>query len=88
MGVAAENGYQVPDEDLPPDVLPECEFVFSAFWELSTDRPVGMGIGAIPWSSINSFAVRHGIEQIDDFEQFSFLIRAIDAEYLKVANKK
>lgn len=47
-----------------------------------------MGIGAIPWSSLDAYAQRYGIEDIDEFERFSFLIREIDAAYLSIKNKK
>jgi hypothetical protein len=37
--------------------------------------------GAIPWSSIDRYAARHGIDS-DDFNRFCALIRAMDAAYL------
>lgn len=79
---------EIPEEDLPPPLLEECEFVYRAFWELSTDRQVGMGLGGIPWSSINAYAERYGIASIDDFDHFASLIRATDAAYLDAANQK
>ena len=54
---------------------------WEAFARLSTDRPVGLGGGAIPWSSIDRYASRHGIVG-DDFNRFCALIRAMDAVYL------
>jgi hypothetical protein len=55
---------------------------WEAFAQLSTDRPVGLTRGAIPWSSIDRYAARHGIDGDDDFNRFCALIRAMDATYL------
>lgn len=46
--------------------------------ELSTDRPVGLDRGAIPFSSIVAYAARYGIDDLEEFERFLFLIRALD----------
>jgi hypothetical protein len=59
--------------------------VWDAFWVLSADRQVGMAVGAIPWSVIDRYAERNGIE---DFETFHTLLRAMDNVYLTHANKK
>lgn len=56
-------------------------FEWEAFGALSTDRPVGLERGAIPWSSIDRFAQRYGIDG-DEFARFLRLIRAMDAAYL------
>lgn len=54
---------------------------WTAFWALSTDRPVGMAQGAIPWTSIDRYAARYGISN-DEFDRFHDLIRALDAAFL------
>jgi hypothetical protein len=46
-----------------------------------------MSLGAIPWSSINAYAERYGINDIDEFELFAFLIRACDGAYLNPENQ-
>ena len=81
--VAAAECAGVPLEQLPcvaNRVDPQRHLLFEwmAFAELRTDRPVGIDIGAIPWSSLNAFALRHGIEG-DDFEHFSHVVRELDA---------
>jgi len=58
----------------PPD---HCRFEWQAFAELRTDRPVGLDLGAIPWSAINAFALRHEIIG-EEFDRFARLIRALD----------
>lgn len=57
-------------------------FVWDAFWNLTTDRPVGFATGPIPWGSIDRYAVRHRIDGADAFERFLALIRAMDGAYL------
>ena len=54
---------------------------WEGFAQLSTDRPIGLTRGAIPWSSIDRYAARHGIDG-DDFNRFCALIRAMDGAYL------
>jgi hypothetical protein len=80
--VAAAESVGHPLDQLPcvagrVDPLPHLVFEWAAFTELRTDRPVGFDVGAIPWASINAFALRHAIEG-EDFERFSRLIRVLD----------
>jgi len=56
-------------------------FEWSAFANLSTDRPVAFDRGQIPWSSIDAYAARYGLV-FDDFDRFVRLVRAMDAAYL------
>jgi hypothetical protein len=58
----------------------------NAFWELSTDRQIGMGVGAIPASAITEWAARAGLDDIEA-ESFRSCIRAMDRAYLDFANK-
>jgi len=57
------------------------EFEWHAFIELSNDRPVGMSIGAMPWSSIDRYGERHGIAG-DEFDRFARLMREMDTAFL------
>lgn len=52
---------------------------------MSSDRPFGAlgGAGAIPFSSIDRYAARYGIEDLDEFDRFRRMIRAQDRAYLK-----
>lgn len=67
-----------------PEVQPESAFVWDAFWSLSSDRPTGMSTGPIPFSAVDRFAQRYGIDDLDEFDGFRSIIRAIDAEYLRL----
>lgn len=59
---------------------------YSAFWRLHTDRQIGMGIGPIPWASIERYADRENMDD-EELERFEVLIRAMDNVYLEHANK-
>lgn len=81
---ARDRGHPIPKEAIPPDLAEECVFAYVAFRELVTDRPVGFGIGSIPWTAIDAYARRYGVLDIDEFEQLVVLIRAAeiaDAKY-------
>jgi hypothetical protein len=60
---------------------------WEAFDQLSTDRPVALTRGAIPWSSIDRYAARYGFEA-EDFGRFCRMIRAMDAAYLAYLRDK
>ncbi len=70
--------------DTRPEIEPYLRFVWDAFWELCSDRPVfGMGgVGAIPFSSVDRYAARVGICDADAFSRFLNLIRRMDAAFL------
>lgn len=46
-----------------------------------------MAYGPIPWTAINDYALRYGIEG-EAFEEFVFMIRVIDDVYIETASKK
>ena len=56
-----------------------------AFFELGTDRSMGMGAGPIPAASIS----RHTAGwPRDEAEVFRYIIRSLDDVYLKSVNKQ
>lgn len=55
--------------------------MLEAFFELGTDRQVGMGVGPIPSASIDRYVDRHGFS-VDEEEEFRYLIRRLDGVYL------
>jgi hypothetical protein len=80
---AVDAGHPIPEDCIAPELLEECRFAYTAFNELETDRSIGMALGPVPWSVINSYADRYGITDIDEFERFVFLIRVIENEKAK-----
>lgn len=43
------------------------------------------GCGPIPWSAIDRYAERYGIDDLDEFERFRRFIRGQDRVYLERA---
>ena len=84
--------------EAPPDVLPEKEipdtdYVTTMYWrhfmELQTERPLGAmgGAGAIPWSSIDRYAVRFGYDE-EGYLDFLDIMRFLDGLWLKDMKRK
>jgi hypothetical protein len=65
-----------------PELLAGLEFYWRAFWELSTDRDIGMAEGPIPWTAMNQYAARYDV-QGDEFDRFVLLIKAMDSVYIE-----
>jgi hypothetical protein len=77
-----EEGKPVPPDYLQrPRLHPALQIYWDAFWELSADRQIGMAIGRIPFTAIDRYAVRYGIEEVDEFDTFRNVIRSMDAEF-------
>ncbi len=60
-------------------------FYIQAFEELSSCRPSGLSISPIPFTSVAEYA---RIFEIEDFHEFLYLIRVMDAELIKLSSKK
>lgn len=76
--------------DAQPEIEPYLRFVWDAFWELNSDRPIGAmgGVGTIPFSSVDRYARRFGINDPDQFSRFLSLIRKIDSKYTVKVNER
>lgn len=70
----------VPEELEPPELLPGLEGWFDAFYDLSTDRQLGMVAGPIPDASICRFTAGWPDE---DAAAFKACIRAMDGAFLE-----
>ncbi|WCS27786.1 hypothetical protein LOK46_13480 [Methylobacterium sp. NMS14P] len=82
--VEADPTFDPPALRTRPDLWPHLAYISNAFTELSSDRRLGAlgGCGPIPWSSIELYARRLDIADLDEFERFARLIRAQDRVYL------
>ena len=87
VDAAREKGTPIPKSILEAPV-PEDSYqvrVFQAFEQLSTCRQVVLGaVGPIPWSAIDQYAQRMGIE--DDeiaYDDFVWIIQQLDELFLK-----
>lgn len=71
-----------------PQIEPYQQFVWSAFWDLVSDRQIGMGgVGPIQFSSIDRYARRFGVTDPDQFRRFLRVIRALDARYVATVSE-
>lgn len=61
---------------------------WQAYHELSTCRPVGMGVGPIPWTAISEYALRNGVFDPDDFDELVHHVRALDTTFLEHHERK
>lgn len=88
----SDKGVSVKALENRPNLLPGLDFYINAYNDLAYDRPVAMGVGAIPWSSIIKWCNLHDIYDIDEIGTCIRYIRAMEkTEYElneKKANKK
>lgn len=82
-----DRGEPVPAHLIPPDVLPEYHVWIEAFWELSSERQIGMGYGKIPHSAIRRWSDREGMDE-DEAESFLGAIRVMDRVWLAEISKE
>ena len=81
-----EQGQDVPVLRRRPQIRPHLLFYWEAYTAVSNDRGGGMaGPTPIPFSSIDRFAKRYGIDGIDEFDRLLRIIQMMDAAYLKFA---
>jgi hypothetical protein len=75
------RGTPVPQWALEePETPPMASFYIRAFWELSTERQIGLAIGPIPVSKIRECAQDRGVR---DVAEFLAIIQALDRAYLQ-----
>lgn len=78
-----DNGF-IKEADREPEIGP-LEFYLEAFKELSSCRSVGFGIGPIPFTAIAEYS---RLYDVGDFDEFHWIMRRLDDEYLILENKK
>lgn len=66
-------------EELEPSIE-GFEFYIDAFRELSTSRPVGLELQAIPFTAIAEYFRIYSLQ--DDFEDFAYYIRVMDRTFM------
>ena len=80
---AAKAGFDTSAFE-PPELMMGFDGWVSDFFELSSDRQIGMGVGPIPASSID----RHTASwDYDSADMFRACIRAMDGAYMAHVNK-
>lgn len=79
-----ERGEEPPEHLFPPDVPAGFDAWLVAFWELCTDRQIGMAAGPIPAAAIERWSDGMAPSEALTFRR---CIRAMDAEWLAEAQK-
>jgi len=75
-------------ENKPEAIEPYVEglsFYLEAFRELSSCRPGGMDVQAIPFTAIHTYCQVYAIE---DFDDFLYIIRELDTAYLGLVEEE
>jgi len=85
----AERGREAPDEFYErPEIASHLTLIWNAFWELGTERQLGMSIGPIPGSKIREYLrdelELHGAE----YDRARAIIRKADDAYLGMLNAR
>ena len=70
-----------------PSLLMGLEFTYGAFMDLTLDRPMGWGPGAIPWSVIYDYARCHGLHR-EECEDLAYHLRRMDEAFLRYHDEK
>lgn len=70
-----------------PELWPGLHPVYNAWVALDSCRNIGFGVGPIPWTAIEDYACRMGIDG-DEKEDMHYLIRMLDGVYLDHQRKK
>jgi len=81
-----ENGKDPPEAYFTEPAIEESNvFYWEAFYELSTERQIGMGIGPIPRSAVMAYAAEWGLVG-DAVEHFANIIKLVDVEQMRISN--
>ncbi len=83
-----ETGIPVKALENRPVLLPGLDVYIKAYSDLIYDRPVGLSVGAIPWSSIIKWCELHGINDINDIDTCVRYIRALEKVDFDIAERK
>ena len=71
-----------------PEIEPHLIWLWNAFWELSTERQLGMSVGPIPGSKIREY-LRDEME-LDgvDYDRARAILRKADDAYVGMLNRR
>lgn len=79
----AANGQRVTALENRPSLTPWIAGYYEAFMVLGDSRPVYMGgLGPIQLTEIAAYCGLYGITDPDEVDDFLYMIRALDTEYL------
>lgn len=81
------DGHKVPALERRPVLLTGLDFYFTAYRELMYDRPVGMTLGPIPWSSVVKWGELHGLD-VEEIAVLDHHIRAMEKALSEFREKR
>jgi len=84
-----ERGREAPAEFHDrPEVEPHLTWLWNAFWELTTERQLGMSVGPIPVSKIREY-LRDELElHGGEYDHARAIIRKADDAYVGMLNRR
>lgn len=81
---SANNNQPLPERILnKPQLHKGLTLFLEAFYELSSDRQTGLGVGYIPFTAIKSYADEYGFEG-EQREDLFYFVREIDKAIVKL----
>jgi len=85
----AERGREAPDAFYDrPEIEPHLTWLWNAFWELGTERQIGMAVGLIPVLKIREY-LRGEMELFGaEYDRAKAIIRRIDDAYVGMLNAR
>jgi len=84
----AESGVSVKALENRPVLLPGLDVFLKAYDDLTYDRPVGFGVGSIPWSSIIKWCQLNGMHDINDMDSCIRYIRKLEQVDHEITERK
>jgi hypothetical protein len=84
-----ERGREAPTEFYErPEIEPHLTWLWNAFWELTTERQIGMAIGPIPGSKIREYVREEmGLDGVE-YDHGRAVIRRMDDDYVAMLNRR
>jgi hypothetical protein len=78
----------IPDQLLnEPELLQGLDLYYNAFWNLCSDRQLGMSVGPIPYSSIANYCKDWKLDE-EMSDNMKKLVRKMDGTFLEWQEKK
>lgn len=65
----------------PPVLAPHLRFYLNAFWDLAN-------LDGIPFSELDAYGRRYGVDDIDHFHRFKTLVRRLNSKWAEMTRAK
>jgi hypothetical protein len=88
VALSKQLGRILPALSDMPKLIDHLRPIWEAFWMLSGSRSAGFGLGPIPLRDILTYLEWQDIVSKDEQERWVHYLKAMDNEFLQIANKK